>query len=115
MPKLTYDGDELKASEYHRTTVDTGDDILATIDAVNRNLDSQGFGFTPSTDAAYIEMAAKLAWTPEVRAAVAADRKAKAEREAQAAAEQAVRAAEEQARKDAEFVANAERLGLVAR
>src|SRR5687767_11300973 len=75
--KLTYDDDgNLLASEYHRTGLDVDSDVDATLEMVAQDLERQGFGRPPETDRGYIDDATNRAWTPQVKAAVAADRKA---------------------------------------
>lgn len=98
--KLTYDGDRLIATGYHRALVDVDTDLDALLEAVALDLEGQGYDRPPATDRAYIDANANLAWSPEVRAAVTADRErrrqddeaegatAEAERRAAADAEQ---------------------------
>lgn len=103
--KLIYDDDVLVATEYHRALIDVDTDLDATFDMVAQDLERQGFGRPPETDRGYIDDATNRAWTPEVRAAVAVDRKEKAEREAAA---QADRARQEQEAANAKKAAEAE-------
>jgi hypothetical protein len=75
--KMIYDGDELLAADYHRTLIDADTDVDALIEAVNTDLERQGYGKTPAADRPYIDAATRLAWTDEVKAAVAVDRLAR--------------------------------------
>ena len=102
--KLTYFDDKLISSEYHRANIDVDTDISATLAAINADLVQKGFLPMPASDEDYVRVNADLAWTPEVRAAVKADRDAK-KASAEAAAEQA-----EQARAEAELAAEAQRV-----
>lgn len=87
--KLIFVDDVLVASEPHRVgePIDVDTDVDDLLERVALDLERQGFGRPPETDRGYIDDAINRAWTPEVRAAVAADRQAKAAREAAAQAE----------------------------
>lgn len=84
--KMTYDGEKLAATEYHRMLIDADADLDASLEAVAADLERQGFGRPPDADRPYIDAAINLAWTPEVKAAVAADREQRRQEEEAAAA-----------------------------
>jgi hypothetical protein len=99
--KLTYVDDVLKATDYHRTFIDADTDVHGTLELIGDDLEREGFARPPATDVPYIDAVTSLAWTPEVKAAVAADRKQKREAaEAEAAREDEALAAEAKARQD---------------
>ena len=114
--KMTIIDGKVEATEPHRDLIDVDTDLNARLEEVYADLERQGFGRPPDTDRGYIDDATKRAWTPEVRAAVKADRKAKAEREEAERAEnekQAKKANEEQqAADEARFAEWASRNGL---
>jgi hypothetical protein len=100
--KLTYVDGVLAATDYHRSEVDVDTDLDATLGAVADDIEGQGYTRPPSTDRAYIDASTNLAWTPEVRAAVAADRAAKRAAEEKRQTEQAARDAEAAAKREEE-------------
>jgi hypothetical protein len=99
--KLTYDNGELVASSYHRALIDVDTDLDTALEAISSHLEQMGYEPPPASDRSYIDAVTSLAWTPEVKAAVAADRKQKREAaEAEAAREAEALAAEAKARQD---------------
>lgn len=111
--KLTYLDGQLVATDYHRATVDVDTDIDATIEMIDADLERQGFGRMPKSDPDYIKRNAELAWTPEVRAAVAADRLAQAEREAAERAADETAAAQREAADKVALAGKLRELGVV--
>jgi hypothetical protein len=99
--KLTYDNGELVASSYHRLEIDADTELDTALEAIYSHLEQMGYEQPPASDRSYIDAVTTLAWTPEVKAAVAADRKQKREAaEAEAAREAEALAAEAKARQE---------------
>ena len=108
--KMIYEGDRLLATDYHRAAIDVDTDLDATLEAVAQDIEQQGYTRPPQSDRGYIDDMCKRAWTPEVRAAVAADRAEKrrrAQEEETAIAAENKRLQEEREAKEAERTAKA--------
>lgn len=67
--KMIYAGNDLLATEYHRSNLNPLSDVSATLEAVYDDLEAQGYGRPPDTDMPYINAVTSLAWTDEVVAA----------------------------------------------
>jgi hypothetical protein len=99
--KLTYEGGKLVATGYHRLEIDADTELETSLQALYSHLEQMGYEPPPASDRSYIDAVTNLAWTPEVKAAVAADRKQKREAaEADAARETEALAAEAKARQE---------------
>jgi hypothetical protein len=99
--KMTYIDGQLRATDYHRVSIDADTDLDATLDLVASDIEAQGFAAPPISDRPYIDAVTSLAWTPEVKAAVAADRELKREAaEADAAREAEALATDAKARQE---------------
>lgn len=68
--KLTYDDEgNLLISQYHRAMVEPDQDIDAVIEAVQQDLEAQGFQRMPAWGVAKIKEQTDDLWTPAVKAA----------------------------------------------
>ena len=82
--KLTEDDDgKVIATEPHRATIDVDTNLDEYLEQVAADLERQGYGRPPETDRGYIDDVCNRAWTPEVRAAVKADREERARKVAE--------------------------------
>lgn len=93
--KLTHVDGVLVSRENHRAFLETGADPAAMIAAVNRDLESMGFGTMPAVDTTLVNAATSILWTPDVLKA-ASDKEAARQAAEAADAEQMAKAIQEQ-------------------